>query len=66
MTLALWLRKLEHVIPRARPSGDGVPQSAIDELAIAADRDALDLRRELLAENPRTLRALELAAERGG
>src|SRR5436305_9761681 len=39
-------------------------ESAIDELAIAADRDPLDLRRELLAENPRTLRALELAAER--
>jgi isoquinoline 1-oxidoreductase beta subunit len=41
-------------------------ESAIDELAIAADRDPLDLRRELLAESPRTLRALELAAERGG
>src|SRR5207302_142525 len=41
-------------------------ESTIDELAIAADRDPLDLRRELLAENPRTRRALELAAERGG
>ena len=38
-------------------------ESAIDELAIAAGRDAVDLRRELLADNPRTLRALELAAE---
>jgi isoquinoline 1-oxidoreductase subunit beta len=41
-------------------------ESAIDELAIAAARDPVDLRRELLADNPRTLRVLELAAERGG
>jgi isoquinoline 1-oxidoreductase beta subunit len=38
-------------------------ESAIDELAIAAGRDPVDLRRDLLAGNPRTLRALELAAE---
>jgi isoquinoline 1-oxidoreductase beta subunit len=38
-------------------------ESAIDELAIAAGRDPVDLRRDLLADNPRTLRALELAAE---
>jgi isoquinoline 1-oxidoreductase beta subunit len=38
-------------------------ESAIDELAIAVGRDPVDLRRELLADSPRTLRALELAAE---
>jgi isoquinoline 1-oxidoreductase beta subunit len=38
-------------------------ECAIDELAIAAGRDAVDMRRELLADSPRTLRALELAAE---
>src|SRR6185436_1183832 len=39
-------------------------ESAIDELAIATGRDPVDLRRELLAGSPRTLRALDLAAER--
>src|ERR1700739_4120905 len=39
-------------------------ESAIDELALAPGRDPIDLRRELLAGSPRTLRALELAAER--
>ncbi len=38
-------------------------ESAIDELALVTGRDPVDLRRELLADNPRTLRALEVAAE---
>jgi isoquinoline 1-oxidoreductase subunit beta len=41
-------------------------ESALDELAIASSRDPIDLRRELLAANPRTLHALDVAAERAG
>jgi isoquinoline 1-oxidoreductase beta subunit len=41
-------------------------ESAIDELAIAVGRDPVDLRRDLLGDNPRTLRALESAAEMAG
>jgi isoquinoline 1-oxidoreductase beta subunit len=41
-------------------------ESAIDELAAATGRDPVELRRELLADNPRTLRALELAADQAG
>jgi isoquinoline 1-oxidoreductase beta subunit len=37
-------------------------ESALDELAIAISRDPIELRRDLLANNPRTLRALEIAA----
>jgi len=41
-------------------------ECALDELALAAGRDPIALRRDLLAENPRTLRALEVAAEAVG
>jgi isoquinoline 1-oxidoreductase beta subunit len=41
-------------------------ESAIDELAAGAGRDPVDLRRDLLAGNPRTLRALELAVDHAG
>jgi isoquinoline 1-oxidoreductase beta subunit len=41
-------------------------ESAIDELAVAAGRDPADLRRDLLSDNPRTLRALEVAVEHSG
>jgi isoquinoline 1-oxidoreductase beta subunit len=41
-------------------------ESALDEIAILAGRDPIELRRELLTDNPRCLRALELAAEVSG
>jgi isoquinoline 1-oxidoreductase beta subunit len=41
-------------------------ESAIDEFAIAVGRDPIDVRRELLGNEPRTVRALELAAEIAG
>ncbi len=41
-------------------------ESAIDELAIAVGRDPVDLRRDRLLDSPRTLRALELVAEKAG
>jgi isoquinoline 1-oxidoreductase beta subunit len=36
----------------------------LDELAVATGRDPIALRRDLLANNPRTLHALEVAAEK--
>jgi isoquinoline 1-oxidoreductase subunit beta len=41
-------------------------ESALDELALASGRDPIDMRRELLAANPRTLHVLDVAAERAG
>jgi isoquinoline 1-oxidoreductase beta subunit len=41
-------------------------ESALDELAAVAGRDPVDLRRDLLKDNPRALRALELAASTAG
>src|SRR5258708_2111825 len=43
-----------------------VMQTMIDELATAAGRRPVEYRRELLAKNPRVLRVLELAAQKGG
>ncbi|HEX4430863.1 MAG TPA: molybdopterin cofactor-binding domain-containing protein [Frankiaceae bacterium] len=41
-------------------------ECALDELAVAAARDPIELRRELLKADPRTLAALELAATVSG
>jgi isoquinoline 1-oxidoreductase subunit beta len=38
-------------------------ESALDELAITSSRDPIELRRDLLVSNPRTLHALEVAAQ---
>ncbi|MBV9907598.1 MAG: xanthine dehydrogenase family protein molybdopterin-binding subunit, partial [Hyphomicrobiales bacterium] len=43
-----------------------VVESVIDELAYAAKQDPVGFRRKLLANNPRTLKVLELAAEKSG
>ena len=41
-------------------------ESFLDELAAAGKKDPVELRRRLLARNPRLLAALELAAEKAG
>ena len=43
-----------------------VTECFFDEIAAAAHQDPFELRRSLLADHPRHLRALELAAERAG
>jgi isoquinoline 1-oxidoreductase beta subunit len=41
-------------------------ECAIDELALAAGRDPIDMRRDLMADDPRALRVLDLAASAAG
>jgi isoquinoline 1-oxidoreductase beta subunit len=43
-----------------------VVESMVDEIAAAAGKDPLALRRELLAKNPRVLKVLDLAAAKAG
>jgi isoquinoline 1-oxidoreductase subunit beta len=43
-----------------------VMETMIDEVAAAAGKDPVALRRELLAKHPRVLRVLDLAAEKSG
>jgi isoquinoline 1-oxidoreductase beta subunit len=56
----LWWRSVGHSI------NGFVVNSAIDELAALGGRDPFELRRELLAGQPRHLAVLEKAAELGG
>lgn len=56
----LWWRSVGHT------QNGFVTEVFIDELASSAGRDPVELRRELLAEHPRHLGVLELAAEKAG
>ena len=56
----LWWRSVGH------SHNAFVMESLIDELAHAAKQDPLDYRRRLLADHPRHLGVLNLAAEKGG
>lgn len=56
----LWWRSVGHT------QNAFVTEAFIDELAVAAGRDPYEHRRELLADHPRHLAVLDLAAERSG
>ena len=56
----LWWRSVGHT------HNGYTTETFLDELAAAAGRDPVELRRELLAEHPRHLGVLNLAAEKAG